>query len=349
MIIGKDFTGGNIRILKKEGNTVYLNNELRDSSEDWFYWAFSLDAENEEELRFVFPENRIGYFGPAVSRDLISWEWLGKGEDANTFSYTAKKDDGRVYFAHSMLYHPERFFRFVREKGVAVKELCKSKKGRSVPYITFGEGEKIILLTARHHACESTGNYVLEGIVNRLLSSPINDTKVIAIPFVDFDGVTDGDQGKSRIPYDHNRDYDINTPSLYPETDAIKKLAENGVTYAFDFHSPWHKGGENDNIFMVQKRPFKVPYYKKFGELLQGSLTEDALKYNPSDDLSPGVSWNSEKVPCFSAYMTDLAKARLSFSLETAYFGKEDNVFSSEKALEFGRCFAEALRKFDSE
>jgi len=348
MIIEKNFTGGNIRIIKTEGNNFYLNNELRTSSVDGFYWAFSFAAKEGETAKFIFPENRIGYFGPAVSRDLFSWEWLGKGEDDNSFSYTVKKDDEKIYFAHSMLYHPERFSRFAKENNLAVKELCKSKKGRSVPYISFGDGEKTILLTARHHACESTGSYVLEGVIHRLLSSPLENSKVIVIPFVDFDGVTDGDQGKGRTPHDHNRDYDKNAPSYYPETAAIKKLVENGVTYAFDFHSPWHKGGENDKVFIVQKRKGRVPLYKKFGLFLESSLTDKALKYSSLDDHAPGVSWNSESSPTFAAYMTDYAKAHLSFTLETAYFGKEDNVFSSEKAIEFGRCFAEALKKFDA-
>lgn len=347
MCISKAFTGGNIRLLKREENTFYLDNERRTSSEDWFYWAFSFSGKKGETYKFIFPDNRIGYFGPAVSHNLEKWEWLGYSDD-NSFSYTVGEHENIIYFAHSMLYHPERFSRFAKENNLAVKELCKSKKGRSVPYISFGDGEKTILLTARHHACESTGSYVLEGVIHRLLSSPLENSKVIVIPFVDFDGVTDGDQGKGRIPYDHNRDYDINAPSLYPETATIKKLVENGVIYAFDFHSPWHKGGENDNIFVVQKRKERVPLYKKFGLFLESSLTDKALKYSSSDDHAPGVSWNSESSPTFAAYMTDFAKARLSFSLETAYFGKESNSFSAEKAIEFGRCFADALKKFDT-
>ncbi len=79
-------------------------------------------------------------------------------------------------------------------------------QGSPVPYITLGEGSKSVILTARHHACESTGNYVLEGMLEELLRHPLPDTTVFCVPFVDYDGVIRGDQGKSREPHDHNRD-----------------------------------------------------------------------------------------------------------------------------------------------
>ena len=67
-----------------------------------------------------------------------------------------------------------------------------------MPYVTFGEGERTLLLTARHHACESTGSYVLEGVLDTLLREPIPNTRVICVPFVDYDGVIDGDQGPEK-------------------------------------------------------------------------------------------------------------------------------------------------------
>ena len=44
MHIHEDFVGGNIRIEKIEDNIFYLNNELRDTTQDWFYWAFCIEG-----------------------------------------------------------------------------------------------------------------------------------------------------------------------------------------------------------------------------------------------------------------------------------------------------------------
>lgn len=347
MEIKDDFLGGNIQIEKHDGNTYYLNNELRDTQEDWFYWAFCAEGFGGETVTFKFPENRIGYYGPAVSRDLKKWEWLGKGEEVNSFTYTFAKDENKVYFAHSMLYHPDRFYEFCKEKNVKVRELCKSGKGRSVPYITFGNGDRMILLTSRHHACESSGDYVLEGVLEGLLENPVKNTKVVCVPFVDFDGVVNGDQGKSRAPYDHNRDYDLENPAIYPETAAIRKIAKNGILFGFDFHSPWHCFNENDRVFIVRNRKSKLDEFSRFGMCLENNMNENALQYRSKNDYPPETNWNSSRTPCFANYMLTKANADIAFTLETAYFGTEDNIFSQDNAVELGRCFARSIKDYD--
>lgn len=46
----------------------------------------------------------------------------------------------------------------------------------------FGDGNRSIILTARHHACESTGSYVLEGVLDDLIDNPIEGFKYYACP-----------------------------------------------------------------------------------------------------------------------------------------------------------------------
>ena len=347
MIIHQNFIGGNIKVVKQEGNTVYLDNELRDTVGDWFYWAFCAEGAEGKTITFKHKPQRIGYFGPAVSYDLEKWHWLGENpEDEDSFTYTFGENENMVYFAHNMYYHPDRFARFAVSKGLEIKELCKTSKGRSVPFVTFGNGEDVILLTARHHACESTGNYVLEGVVSELLANPIYGTKVVCVPFVDYDGVVDGDQGKGRAPYDHNRDYIPGEAAIYPSVAEIRKIADKGILYGFDFHSPWHKGGGNDTMFVVQKRHDKMDEYHRFSKEFEKAVNEKSLKYDMKNDFPPEVEWNSSKTPCFASYMCDAAKARLAFTLETMYFGTPDNVFDADKAVETGRCFVKALHNY---
>ena len=259
MVIHKNFLGGNIEFQKREGNTIYLKNEIRDTTQDWFYWAFCVeDAEAGEFVFDLVDRYRVGYWGAAVSSDLKEWKWVDNCE-GETFKYTFKGGE-TLYFAHHMLYHPDRFLNFAKENGIEVKELCKSNKGRSVPYVTVGEGDISIILTARHHACESTGTYVVEGLLEEIIKNPMPEATITYIPFVDYDGVVDGDQGKARGPHDHNRDYPHG--ELYNEIRAIAGYAqEHGCHYGYDFHSPWHKGGENDWAFFVRN---SVEDFEKF-------------------------------------------------------------------------------------
>lgn len=44
MNIHKNFTGGNILVKELNKNVVILENEQRDTTENWFYWAFCVRA-----------------------------------------------------------------------------------------------------------------------------------------------------------------------------------------------------------------------------------------------------------------------------------------------------------------
>ena len=68
------------------------------------------------------------------------------------------------------------------------------------------------------------------------------------VPFVDKDGVEDGDQGKNRRPHDHNRDYKLR---IYPEVRAITERlpawSDSKPLFFLDMHCPWLRGGDDPN------------------------------------------------------------------------------------------------------
>lgn len=360
MNIHANFTGGNIRILRIDGSHVYMQNEIRDTMEDWFYWAFCVEGAQGTTLTFHFDKKWLGYYGPAVSHDLHNWRW--KDEEAaagasDTFTYTFGGDEACVYFAHNMLYHPAMFDDFCKELGLEKRTLCKSERGRDVPYLRVGQGSETILLTARHHACESTGSYVLEGVLRELIRNPIPDTEIVAVPFVDYDGVIDGDQGKSRAPYDHNRDYIPETEAIYASVREIRKMAAaKPLRYAFDFHSPWHLGSQNDWVFVPQKHFDILKNITRFQRFLEQAITPESLPYSPEGTYMPGEDWNKVGSPCFGTYMHATAGAELAFTLETPYFMALDVphtngygsgvAFSAARGRELGRCFARALHEY---
>lgn len=341
MTIHDDFTGGNIRVVEIDGRDVYLENEIRDTSEDWFYWAFCVENAPVGRVNFHFNQKkRVGYWGAAVSRDLSDWKWLDNC-DGEGFSYTFSEGESKVYFAHHILYHPDRFYKFCGDNGYTLKELCKTKKGRSLPCLEFGDGDISMILTARHHACESTGSYVLEGVLERFAQNPPNNVKIFCVPFVDLDGVLDGDQGKSRIPHDHNRDY-IDSPLYSSVEEIMKHVDKNGCNYGFDFHAPGHKGGRHDMIYIVRNSEEKLSRFEKFGELLEKNLTEDSMRYSRENDYPPNTGWN---VPSrnFGYTMNYRPECELAFTLESAYFGTAENKVSEARLKKLGFCFAEAI------
>ena len=229
--------------------------------------------------------------------------------------------------------------------GIKPEVLCLSRAGREVPLIRLGNGERKKFLTSRHHACESTGTYVLMGFIKEYLKSPIENTSLVVVPMVDYDGVVCGDQGKNRAPYDHNRDY-TDSP-IYPETAAIMSLAKReNAFFAIDFHSPWHLGKQNDYVFIVRKYDEKKPLFDRFGALLEKYCAEDGMKYFVRDDMMPNTSWNIDSTPTAATFFSSLPSCHLAFSLETTYFGTEDNKVSAEKLDTEGRAVCRALGEY---
>src|SRR5690606_19162609 len=164
-------------------------------------------------------------------------------------------------------YTQENLETFLRRIGtneaLRVETLCDSRKGRPVEKLRLGklEGEPRfrVLVTARSHACEMMASYAVEGIMESVLAEdPAGEwfrenVEFLVIPFVDKDGVEDGDQGKNRRPRDHNRDYDAN--SLYPETRTLQALvpkwSKGKLRVTMDMHCPYIRGNFNEFIYQV--------------------------------------------------------------------------------------------------
>ncbi len=347
MRIHTDFPGGNIAVERVENNVVCVERELRDTEGDWFYWAFCVEGAAGKTLTFRFPsQNRVGRFGPSVSHDLREWHWAYSGS-GDSFTYTFTPDEDRVYFAHDMLYLPDRFAAFCSANALTAERFAVSEKGRDVPCVRLGNGDKWILLTARNHACESTGGYVLEGVLTRLLQRLPAGYSVLVVPFVDFDGVTDGDQGKNRRPYDHNSDY---RPA--PIYSAVRELRSFAETHDFvcvcDFHSPWHMGRQNDHVFFSRSTTAMNPTVDRFAEYLKRETAADEMKYTGEWDVGPNEQWNNEKKAISKNWFSRLPSVRLATTLETPYFGLEDGSgkVSVPALLTLGASFARALIAF---
>ncbi len=348
--ISTDFEGANCKVISMGECGAEIDVELRDTVGDWFYWCFSVEGAAGQTLTFRFPSSvRVGYFGAAVSHDGETWHWQYDGAEhaGDTFTYTFGENENKVYFAHDMLYRPKRFMDFAATHGLAIKTLCTSERGRSVPYIDTVNGDEVILLAARHHACEATGNYVLEGVLDGLLKAGFADRyRIICVPFVDYDGVVDGDQGKNRCGHDHNRDYMPDETSRYASVRAIREIADNlRLRFAFDFHSPWHVGGRNDTVFIPIKLYHLIDNIERFSDLWEAEITPDALPYKACDNMLPDVEWNTFGAPCFGTYMGNHG-AEMSFTVETPYFVAHGVQFTLERAFATGAAFVRALEGY---
>ncbi len=356
--VSDKFEGGNIIVDKIEGNDVYLKPDFRDSN-PWFSWAMKVEGANGLKLNFNVerpivgrfgPQATVGYFGPAVSHDLKTWKWLypenpvTEMDELYHFTYQFGENEDCVYFAHHMVYNVCNFD-FDKQYGLEIKELCKDVDGTSCPYVTFGEGDKVILLTSRHHACEAPASYVLHGAMQEFIENPLNGFKIICIPFVDVRGVVKGDQGKGRLPHDHNRDYNYDEPSIYPTVKAIKEIVKNNpIKYSFDFHDPMSAG--SDKICIVNHGGHWEQEDQRLSELYANLSAEHdgAFKHINGSITRIGITPGM-----FSTYVGADERVRYGTTIEAPYYGCPENMMTEESYKKSGRAFANAIRQLIKE
>jgi len=374
LLVDSDFPGGNIVVDRIEDDTAFLKPDRRDTSTWWFYWHFRVRGAAGRTVRFRFVDRSpIGTRGPAVSTDGgEKWSWLDpEAKWDSSFSYEFGAQDRDVRFCFSIPYLEENLRQFLNEHAdsphLAIHELCRSRKGRSVERLHVGmiRGEPTyrVMLTARHHACEMIASYSLEGLLETVLSDSDlgrwfqSNVEILAVPFADKDGVEDGDQGKNRKPHDHNRDYA--GESIYPSVAAIRHFVPEWsggkLRVVLDLHCPYISGKHNEVIYLVgNSDPAIWKQQQKFGAILE-TVRRGPLPYFADDNLPFGTAWNTGanygKLKSCSRWGAEQPGVLMASTIEIPYANVGAVTVTAENARAFGKDLARALRRYlqDSE
>lgn len=338
--VDADFPGGNAIVEAIEGDTVSLRQDLRDTEGDWFHWSFRVRGGAGRDIEYRFTRGDvIGVRGPAASLDGgKTWSWLGRDRvDGAAFRHAFPQDAAEVRLAFAMPYLESHLAEFLaRHAGsphLRVETLCESRGGRRVEKLSVGRldgrAEHRALLTSRHHACESMASWCLEGILEAVIAGLDEGAwlrehvEILAVPFVDKDGVESGDQGKNRRPHDHNRDYA--GEGIYPSVKAIRELVpewSGGILrVALDLHCPWIREGRNERVFLVGPPSEGVwKEIERFSRCLE-EVREGEIPYDAGDNLPFGKEWNVSTGPLVSCsrWASELPGVWIATTLELPY------------------------------
>lgn len=366
--IETNFPGGNIIVEKIEGDTVSIRTDLRDTEGWWFYWCFRVRGAEGRTLTFNFSEGTpIGVRGPGVSLDEgATWEWLGEQPGNKSFTYSFPADARSVRFSFGMPYTESQLNAFLNRIGdnPALKKetLCQSRKGRDVERLRIGklkgEPQFRVLITCRAHCCEMMTSYVAEGLIEAALAADKDgkwfrkNVELLVIPFVDKDGVEDGDQGKNRKPRDHNRDFDAN--SIYPETRALQKFvprwSAGKLPLTIDLHCPHIRGNFNEFIYLVGSAKPKIwEQQERFGNILE-RVQKGPLVYRATNNLPFGQAWNTTNNftagTSIGRWAGELPGVKLATTIEFPYANALGGEVNANTARAFGNDLSHAIREY---
>jgi len=158
---------------------------------------------------------------------------------------------------------------------------------------------------------------VLEGAVNEFIEMRrahhprALTTELLAIPVIDVDGVHQGDQGKARRPWDHNRDYHA-ARSRYLAVTALRIMIESAdlPLYALDLHTPGIRGE-------IEEKPYIVA--SGGDDTASAEALIDALDETRTELLIFDQDWNtptSAGQRCCAAWLRSVARTRIALTVE---------------------------------
>ena len=211
------------------------------------HWFFQVQAQPGAELTFVlhnFDNVWNGQKGSPidkrtvcfVSEDGRTWQTIPTEKTAdNLLRFQVRVDKGSLYLARLQPYRLsdlERLKRDIRgDRRVEIAPIGKTVEGRELEILRIGNPEAAhrVFLRARAHPWEPGGNWVVEGLIQRLLRDD-EDAKryleaycVYLLPIANKDGVARGRTRFNLLGADLNRKWDKPAdPAINPENYALE-------------------------------------------------------------------------------------------------------------------------------
>jgi len=211
------------------------------------HWFFQAQAKPGAELTFVlhnFDNVWNGQKGSPidkrtvcfVSEDGRSWHAIPTEKTADNFlRFKVRVDRGSLYLARLPPYRLSDLEALKRrvhdDRRVEIVTIGKTVEGRELEIIRVGNPEAAhrVLLRARAHPWEPGGNWVVEGLIKRLLrpdeeaNQYLSTYCVYIMPMANKDGVARGRTRFNQLGSDLNRKWDKPAdPAVNPENYALE-------------------------------------------------------------------------------------------------------------------------------
>lgn len=198
-----------------------------------------------------------------------------------------------------------------------------------------------ILCTARNHSGETPGSWALDGFLRRCAEVRSTDVLVWVVPFVDRDGVDNGDYGKDHWPRDFNRAW-TTSQSYRHEVAQIQNDSRHfrrrcRPMLALDWHAPgmredlphaYDEAEEHDPLTDALAAAFDCPAegYRRFSRYMNKLFAELGMTGN---------------APNASAYFRAALQCR-SLALEVPYMRIGERVLLTADYHRMGAACADA-------
>ncbi len=264
MRISANFDGGNIEVLdaKNSGNVRLKIRPDKDSEHmQWFYFRVTEARDMELELALTnasevsYPAGFEGYDAVA-SYDRDHWFRVPSSYDGKVLTISHTPDMDSVYYAYFAPYSMERHADLVADcqcsPRAQLEGLGSTLDGQDMdllrvedPTLQPASGDKkICWIFARQHPGETMAEFLVEGVLERLLDEEdpvarelLRRAIFYVVPNMNPDGSRRGHLRTNAAGANLNREWETPTMARSPEVFLVlNKMRETGVDFALDVH-----------------------------------------------------------------------------------------------------------------
>lgn len=253
--ISSAFDGGNIRLVRIEGQRVDLE-VVRDNQSEflqWFYFRLSGAKGQPVELRIIncgesaYPRGWEDYRA-CMSYDREEWVRVDTSYRGGVLTISTTPERDSSWFAYFAPYSTERHHDLIADAAghpaVTHRSLGQTLDGQELDYLQIGEGRLQAWLYARQHPGETMAEYWMEGALERLLDDSDPVARVLRsratfhiIPNMNPDGSRRGHLRTNAVGVNLNREWHDPSLERSPEVfHALNEMARTGVDFAMDVH-----------------------------------------------------------------------------------------------------------------
>jgi len=250
--INAAFDGGNIRVVRVDGDTVDLE-IVADHRSDFFQWFhFRVAGARGRTLRFrIVNAGGAAYaFGwpgyrARMSEDREAWRQVDTGYADGVLAFSATIAGDLAWFAYFAPYTTERHHalvaRIARAPAATHLELGQSLDGQPIDAFRFGAGDRQVWLYARQHPGESMTEWWMEGALEWLASDAarplLAQATVHVVPNMNPDGTRRGHLRTNAAGVNLNREWHAPSAERSPEVLCVRDAMDRtGVDVAIDVH-----------------------------------------------------------------------------------------------------------------
>jgi len=234
--------------------------------------------------------------------------------------------------------------------GVEFEVIGRTVEGRPLEMIRIGppEAQHHFVVRARAHPWESGGNWVVEGLVRRLVFGSAEDRRLLrracvhVLPMANKDGVARGRTRFNVAGWDLNRRWDAPAdPALAPENDALERWLRRQIAagrrpiLAVDLHND---GGGRLHVSHPEGAP--ESYFRRM------ELLEDLLRRHTwFDEGSTGSSFRNPGT-LGEGWLLRFGVPAVILELNTNRAGRLDRPPTGQDWQEFGAALADVFEAY---